>query len=65
MAQSFGYLLAAAGPLLFGIIHDLTSNWTLSLAMLVFVAVVFGAVGLRAGANRTLPVERGSDKAIS
>jgi CP family cyanate transporter-like MFS transporter len=58
MAQSVGYLLAAAGPLLFGLIHDLTSNWTLSLLMLVIVSVLLGIAGLGAGANRTLASER-------
>ncbi|MDQ8736751.1 MFS transporter [Paenibacillus sp. LHD-38] len=55
MAQSIGYLLAAAGPLLFGFIHDLTHNWTISLVMLVIVSVIFGIVGLSAGANKYLP----------
>lgn len=54
MAQSIGYLLAAAGPLLFGFIHDLTHNWTISLVMLVIVSVIFGIVGLSAGANKYL-----------
>jgi len=26
-AQSIGYLLAAAGPVLFGFLHDVTGNW--------------------------------------
>lgn len=56
MAQSIGYLLAAAGPLLFGFIHDLTGNWNLSLAMLMLVVVGFALTGLGAGASRTLPV---------
>lgn len=38
MAQGYGYLIAAPGPLLFGLLHDLTSAWTLPL--LVFTAVV-------------------------
>ena len=33
MAQSIGYLLAAIGPFLFGIFHDITHNWTLSLSV--------------------------------
>lgn len=60
MAQSVGYLLAAAGPLLFGLIHDLTSNWSLSLIMLIIVAVLLGITGLGAGANKTLASERGN-----
>jgi CP family cyanate transporter-like MFS transporter len=49
MAQSIGYLIAAAGPALFGWIHDLTGGWS---APLVFLGVVLAgkvAVGVRAG----------------
>lgn len=35
MAQSFGYLIAAASPPLFGWIYDWTSDWTYSLLFLV------------------------------
>ena len=28
-AQSLGYMMAAAGPLLFGVLHDLSGGWTL------------------------------------
>ena len=41
MAQSAGYLLAAAGPFLFGALHALSGSWTLSL-----VALLASAVGL-------------------
>lgn len=35
MAQTIGYLLAAIGPLLFGLLHDLTHNWTVPLLLLL------------------------------
>lgn len=35
-AQSLGYMMAAAGPLLFGVLHDLSGGWTLPY-VLVFV----------------------------
>lgn len=54
MAQSMGYLLAAAGPFLFGLFHDLTKEWTLSLVMLIVLTIVFALVGLGAGANKTI-----------
>lgn len=57
LAQSIGYLLAAAGPLLFGFIHDRTHNWIVSLAMLAVVTVIFGIIGWGAGANKYLPSE--------
>jgi CP family cyanate transporter-like MFS transporter len=53
MAQSVGYLLAAAGPFLFGSLHSLSGNWTASLLLLVASAVALFVVGLRAGAPST------------
>lgn len=35
MAQGFGYLIAAGGPLLTGLLHSLTGHWTLPLAVLI------------------------------
>jgi len=54
MAQSMGYLLAAAGPFLFGLFHDLTKEWTVSLIMLIVLTVLFAIVGFGAGANKTI-----------
>jgi CP family cyanate transporter-like MFS transporter len=51
MAQSIGYLLAASGPFLFGVLHDLTRSWSLPLAMLFAVAVGQLFAGLGAGRN--------------
>jgi CP family cyanate transporter-like MFS transporter len=50
MAQGFGYLLAALGPFLFGLLRELTGGWTVPFTMLlvVFVAqVTFGALAGR------------------
>ncbi|WP_290059037.1 CynX/NimT family MFS transporter [Amycolatopsis solani] len=50
MAQGFGYLFAALGPFLFGLLHDLAGGWTVPLAMLLgllVVQVVFGALAGR------------------
>ena len=51
MAQSFGYLLAAAGPALFGILHDATNSWTMPLLLLLLVSVVILLAGLVSGRN--------------
>ncbi|MCK1993163.1 MFS transporter [Peribacillus muralis] len=51
MAQSFGYLLAAVGPVLFGWMHDITHSWTAPLFMLIVVSAIIFIVGLRAGKN--------------
>jgi CP family cyanate transporter-like MFS transporter len=52
MAQGFGYLLAAAGPLAFGLLHDATGGWTAPLAVLLVVIVAQTVAGARAGRPR-------------
>ncbi|MGG3858100.1 MFS transporter [Metabacillus fastidiosus] len=52
MAQSFGYLLAAIGPVLFGGLHDLTNGWTVPLSMLLIISIVILFVGIEAGKDR-------------
>lgn len=50
MAQGFGYLFAALGPFLFGLLHDAAGGWTVPLAMLLgllLVQMVFGALAGR------------------
>lgn len=54
MAQSIGYLLAALGPLLVGLAHDLVGSWMLPLAGLVVLAMVQAIVGYQAGRNKTV-----------
>lgn len=49
MSQSIGYLLAACGPTLFGILHDMTGNWTLPLSILVIATFIILYTGLMAG----------------
>lgn len=49
MAQSVGYGIAAAGPVLFGALHDFTNGWTAPLWMLVICAALQAVVGLQAG----------------
>lgn len=54
MSQSIGYLLAAFGPILIGLVHDLTRSWILPLSCLIVLAVTQAAAGYRAGRNRTV-----------
>lgn len=54
MAQSFGYLLAAIGPTLFGALHDLSGGWTLPLLMLMTLAGVILVVAVIAGEDRLI-----------
>jgi CP family cyanate transporter-like MFS transporter len=49
MAQTLGYLVAACGPLMFGIAHDATGGWTVALIASLAIAVVMFAVGWVAG----------------
>ncbi|UQW97005.1 MFS transporter [Rummeliibacillus sp. G93] len=49
MAQSFGYLLAAVGPVLVGTLHDLTGGWTIPLILLIFISFVLLIMGIGAG----------------
>ncbi|WP_436663882.1 CynX/NimT family MFS transporter [Alicyclobacillus acidoterrestris] len=51
MAQSIGYLLAAAGPILIGFLHDAIGSWTVPLIILVVAIVLFFICGLGAGRN--------------
>jgi len=46
MAQTFGYLMAAAGPPLFGAIHDWTGRWEAPFLLLLAASVVLFAVGM-------------------
>lgn len=54
MAQSFGYLLAAFGPVLFGALHDLVGGWRLPLGLLMVLAIVIFFAGIQAGKDRLI-----------
>ena len=49
MAQSFGYLLAAVGPVLIGAVQDMTGSWTVPLLLMVGVAIIILVNGVSAG----------------
>ena len=48
MAQTAGYLLAAAGPFLFGVLRDATHAWDVPLALLLAITVCLLIAGLGA-----------------
>jgi CP family cyanate transporter-like MFS transporter len=56
MAQSVGYLLAAAGPFLFGVLRDATHAWTVPLVLLSAVAVCLLITGLGAARDAYVAV---------
>jgi CP family cyanate transporter-like MFS transporter len=49
MSQSIGYLVAACGPILFGLIHDYTGTWTAPLLVTAGLTIVQGLCGVGAG----------------
>jgi MFS transporter, CP family, cyanate transporter len=49
MAQSCGYLLATAGPIVFGALHDASRGWSVPLIVLIGVITVQAAAGVGAG----------------
>lgn len=53
-AQGVGYLLAAAGPLAFGVLHEMTQNWGASFAFLFVCVAILLAAGSQACRPRML-----------
>ncbi|MGW7431283.1 CynX/NimT family MFS transporter [Streptomyces sp. NPDC054861] len=54
MAQTVGYLLAAAGPLAAGAVHQATGSWTVPIALVLGVCAAALGVGLLAARDRTV-----------
>ncbi|OEV06991.1 MFS transporter, partial [Streptomyces nanshensis] len=54
MAQTWGYLLAAAGPLLLGAVHQATGGWTVPIVLLLCVCGGLVLLGLGAGRDRRI-----------
>ncbi|MGE6630701.1 CynX/NimT family MFS transporter [Bacillus sp. NPDC077027] len=49
MAQSVGYLLAAVGPIIIGVLFDMTHTWTPSILIFILILFLLLVTGLRAG----------------
>ncbi|MFS0691034.1 MFS transporter [Sporosarcina sp. 179-K 8C2 HS] len=49
MAQSSGYMLAATGPVLFGLLHDVTTSWKIPMLILLVGSLLFFICGIKAG----------------
>ncbi|MGX1755655.1 CynX/NimT family MFS transporter [Streptomyces lydicus] len=54
MAQTGGYLLAAAGPLVLGAVHQATHGWTVPLVLLIGVCAGLALVGMGAGRDQRI-----------
>jgi CP family cyanate transporter-like MFS transporter len=57
MVQGFGYLIAATGPLVVGILRDLTSGWNFVAAFFVAIGLATIYTGIGAGRNKYVEVE--------
>ncbi|MBP8534002.1 MFS transporter [Streptomyces sp. MK37H] len=54
MAQTWGYLLAAVGPLALGVVHQTTGGWVLPLTLMLAVCGALAVLGLGAGRDRRI-----------
>jgi CP family cyanate transporter-like MFS transporter len=54
MAQSVGYLLAASGPIVIGVVHDATGSWTVPLVIVIGLLAAQLPTGLLAGRHRVI-----------
>jgi len=54
MSQSMGYLLAAFGPVLFGLAHDISGGWALPLGCWTVCGLLQGVAGYASGRARTI-----------
>ena len=57
MAQSIGYVLAAAGPFLMGALFDYTASWTIPILIFICAVLLLTACGLGAGKDQLLSCE--------
>lgn len=51
-AQSIGYLLAAVGPVFFGLLHDETGSWFSPIILFIVTAILLFLSGMHAGRDR-------------
>jgi CP family cyanate transporter-like MFS transporter len=49
MAQSIGYLLAAVGPVIFGLLHTVSSGWQAPIMLMIVAAAAQTVVSFVAG----------------
>ncbi|PAV30989.1 MFS transporter [Virgibacillus profundi] len=52
MAQAFGYVLAATGPMFIGYLYDVTHVWTVPLLTMIGVALLVVLFGMGAGRDK-------------
>ena len=57
-AQSVGYLVASAGPLMVGLLHSATGSWNIPVSLLLVLCAAELATGILAGRPLVLPAAR-------
>jgi len=57
MVQGGGYMVAAAGPLIVGAVHDTTGGWTVPLLVILGAVVVMAVAGTPSAGGREEPRE--------
>lgn len=57
VAQSFGYLLAAVGPVFFGFIHDATGSWEIPKILFIVTVILLFFAGMHAGRDHFVSEE--------
>ncbi|MGW6504509.1 hypothetical protein ACWF7W_54555, partial [Nonomuraea angiospora] len=57
MAQSIGYLLAAAGPVIFGLLHTVSSGWQAPIILMCVAAAGQVIVAMVAGRGTVAPAD--------
>lgn len=50
--QSVGYFIAAIGPFLIGLLHDILGGWTIGILSLIVISILFYIVALQASTNK-------------
>lgn len=65
MAQSIGYLLAAAGPVIFGLVHTIGSGWAAPILLMCAAAAAQALVALAAGRGTVHLADRGPAAAVT
>jgi CP family cyanate transporter-like MFS transporter len=54
MVQTFGYLIAATGPLIAAALHSWNGGWTWPLVFVLALLVLNGVIGLRGGRDHVI-----------
>lgn len=65
MAQALGYLLAAIGPTMFGMLRDTTGSWNVPLITLIVVSAIILLVGIQSGKNKLVTEQQPSNEELT